>query len=137
MASYKWKQLKEIIANTKNRHRDFLLEDILKKEEEVSINQQFINEVRDHLSTCVNKKDFYSDEYFVDIKTFIIENDCGCKTHYESEKDFWKNMSIIYLLYEGKNDFMAENYLQKSFIEKLKQVPWQIKEEQAQQKKSD
>lgn len=119
MASYKWKQLKEIIANTQQRHRDYLLDEVFNEEEPKSKNQLFIDEVRDHLSTCINRNEFVSKVYFVEPELFYLEKACDCKVHIEKKEDFDKTMKVLYLSYVKDEDFTPETILSKEFIEKL------------------
>lgn len=120
MAMYKIKQLQEIIKNTKIRHRDYQLESVLGNNEVGTKNQQFINEVRDHLSTCINRSEFVNNYYFLNPDLFIVEKLCDCKVHIENAEDFDKNIQILYLSYKDSDDFTPETILNNVFLEKLK-----------------
>lgn len=120
MAMYKIKQLLEIISNTNQRHRDYQIESILSDKEVSSNNQLFINEVKDHLSTCINRNEFVNDYYFINPDLFVVEKLCDCKVHIENKEDFDKNIQLLYLSYRESEDFTPETLLNASFLEKLK-----------------
>ena len=57
-------KLDQIIKRTKAYDREIKIEKILGDDEVKTLNQKFINEVRDHLSTCINRSEFISVSYF-------------------------------------------------------------------------
>ena len=109
-------KLMTIITNVKKTHRDILIEKILNEDQLKTENEKFIEEVRDHLSTCINRSEFINDKYFINKDLFIIEKECNCHTHYESGDNFDKNIQTIYLTYKDKGDFMIEDILTEEYL---------------------
>ena len=116
------KGLVDIIKSTKIRGRDIVIERILNGDTELTSNEKFIGEIRDHLSTCINREEFRSDYFFINKDLFIIEEACNCRTHFEILSDFDKNIEIIYLTYKDKEDFRVEDIIAEKYLQTIKRT---------------
>lgn len=108
-------KLKELIDNTIVINRDIQIDNVLNPTTEYKTsNQKFIEEVRDHLSTCINRNVF--------IEWFLNENDlkdiptCNCKTHIESDEDFKEFLKVLYSLYRTYDDFNIDEIIGQNII---------------------
>jgi hypothetical protein len=112
-----WDYIREIIERTKATHRDILIENILKEEEveNKTSNEKFIDELKDHLSTCINKSDYY--EWFI----IDIQNTphCNCKVHIEEEFALISFLHTLYSLYRTYDDFRIEYIVAPDVITKI------------------
>jgi hypothetical protein len=116
------KGLVDIIKSTEIRGRDVVIERILNGDPELTSNEKFIGEIRDHLSTCINREEFRSDYFFINKDLFIIEEACNCRTHFETVSDFDKNIEIIYLTYKDKEDFRVEDIIAEKYLQTIKRT---------------
>lgn len=98
--------------------RDKKIDEITNPNEPISKTELFINEIRDHLSTVINRDLFTNKSYFNDPTIFHIEKTCDCKTIYETETSFVKNIQVLYLIY--KDDINMLPIFTNEFIIKLK-----------------
>jgi hypothetical protein len=91
--------------------RDIKIEKILGDEVSKSTNDKFIDEVRDHLSTLINRNHFCNKLYFKNPIHFYIEKICDCKTHYEDDKSFQMEIFKLWTLYKNEPDFTYKDIL--------------------------
>lgn len=106
--------LKELIENTISINRDIQIENLLSNNEYKTRNQKFIEECRDHLSTCINKNVFY--EWFVDDSCLKDIPTCNCKVHIESDEDFGQFLKVLYSLYRTYSDFNIDEIIKENII---------------------
>lgn len=110
-----WDRLREIIEKTKQTHRDIQIESILRDSEgeRLNSNERFIRELKDHLSTCINKNDF---EWIL-INPNIINDilGCNCKKHIEDDAGMIKFLTTLYSMYRLEEDFDV-NYILTDII---------------------
>lgn len=122
MNNYEYNRIVDIIKSTKIRGRDIVIERILNGDPELTSNEKFIGEIRDHLSTCINREEFRSDYFFINKDFFIIEEACNCRTHFETLSDFDKNIEIIYLTYKDKEDFRVEDIIAEKYLPTIRRT---------------
>ena len=117
-----FKKMIEIIKNTETRHRDYVIERILNSEEkQLTTNEKFISEVRDHLSTLINRSEFINKSRFREPEQFIVEKTCDCKVELQSSEDFDKNIQTIYLMYRQDTNFNPLYILNEDYIKYLEE----------------
>lgn len=115
-----YKRLIEQIRKNEARHRDVKLEKILDPDYKVkSNNQSFIDEVRDHLSTIINRNHFITTDWFINPDDFNDLGSCNCKVHYEEDEDFLNFLKVLYSMYRSYDDFQPEAIINKHMLDKL------------------
>ncbi len=113
-----WK-LKEIIERTKAYDREIKIEKILGDDEVKTLNQKFIIEIRDHLSTCINRGNFINSNYFISTRDMADIQTCNCHTHLEDEKAFEEFLKVLYSMYRGAEGFDIYSILNSELITKI------------------
>ena len=103
---------KDIIAKTKQTHRDIQLEHVFDPDYIYKdINQQFIDEIRDHLSTCINRDKFTNVNWFKHPEQFTNVNLCNCYTHIETSDGLREFLYVIYSMYRKATGFNVDDIL--------------------------
>ena len=113
------KKLDEIIKRTKAYDREIKIEKILGDDEVKTPNQKFIDEIRDHLSTCINRSEFISSSYFITTTDMDNIQTCNCHTHMEDEKGFKEFLKVLYFMYRKNQDFNIYTILNEKIIGEL------------------
>jgi hypothetical protein len=114
------KKLDEIIKRTRAYDREIKIEKILGDDEVKTPNQKFIMEIRDHLSTCINRSEFISSSYFNITSDMADIQTCNCHTHIETEKAFEEFLKVLYSMYKGSEGFNVNSILNKKVVERIK-----------------
>ena len=115
-----FKQLIEQIRRNDATYRDVKLEKILDPDYKVkSNNQSFIDEVRDHFSTIINRHQFITIDWFINLDDFNDLGSCNCKVHYEEEDDFLNFLKVLHSMYRSYEDFKPEVIINKHILDKL------------------
>lgn len=112
-------KLDQIIKRTKAYDREIKIEKILGDDEVKTLNQKFIGEVRDHLSTCINRSEFISNSYFITPADMVDIQTCNCHTHMEDEKGFEEFLKVLLSMYRGKEGFNIYSILNEDLITKM------------------
>lgn len=110
------------MAYIEQTQRDITLDQILDGNldyDSKTVHDKFIDEVRDHLSTCINKSDFLDDKIWTNSYLFIIEKNCNCNVHIESVEDFKAFMRVLVSLYKQYDDFHPELIIKSEYLELL------------------
>lgn len=113
------KNLKEIIERTKAYGREIKIEKIFSDDEVKTPNQKFIDEIRDHFSTCINRNDFINRSYFINPSDMANIPTCNCHTHLESKEAFKEFLKVTYSMYREKEDFNIYLILNEKIINEL------------------
>lgn len=116
------KHLKEIIERTKAYDREIKIEKILGDDEVKTLNQKFIGEIRDHLSTCINRNEFINSSYFITTADMDDIPTCNCHTHIETEESFKSFLKVTYSMYRGKEDFNIYTILNEKIINEINET---------------
>ena len=112
-------KLDEIIKRTKAYDREIKIEKILGDDEVKTLNQKFIDEIRDHLSTCINRSEFISSSYFITPADMDNIQTCNCHTHMEDEKGFEGFLKVLHSMYREKEGFNIYTILNEKLITKI------------------
>ena len=116
MNEEQFKKLMLIADRVKTTHRDIQIEKILRDDSEYkNSNERFIDEVKDHLSTCINRLE-YKDWFLIDISEVPT---CNCKVHIEEEFSLLSFLHTLYLLYRREEDFNIYDILVNETITKI------------------
>ena len=113
------KKLDEIIKRTKAYDREIKIEKILGDDEVKTPNQKFIDEIRHHLSTCINRSEFISSSYFITTSDLVDIQTCNCHTHIETEEAFKAFLKVLYSMYRKNEDFNIYTILNEKIIGEL------------------
>jgi hypothetical protein len=113
-------KLDEIIKRTKAYDREIKIEKILGDDEVKTPNQKFIDEIRDHLSTCINRSEFISISYFITPVDMVHIPTCNCHTHIENEEAFKAFLKVLYSMYREKEEFNVYTILNEDIVEQIK-----------------
>lgn len=109
------KRLKEIIANTKAWDREIKIEKVLNPNSStLGANDAFIEDVKHHLSTCINKEVFR--KWFIQDLGEIAT--CNCQQHIEKESAFHEFLATTLSMYKDKEDFTPETIIKDWINEK-------------------
>lgn len=113
------KKLLEQARQNEETQRDISIDNILSSEvsEYKTSSEKFIDEVRDHLSTCINRNIFIDGKYFIDKEKFIIEQGCNCKTHIETEQDFIQFIRTLASMYKRTYDDFEVGYIISLYLQ--------------------
>lgn len=114
------KKLDEIIKRTKSYDREIKIEKILGDDEVKTPNQKFIMEIRDHLSTCINRTDFINSSYFTTTDDLVDIQTCNCHTHIETKEAFKAFLKVLHSMYREKEDFNIYSILNEELVEEIK-----------------
>jgi len=115
-----WDKIKEFENRLISYDRDIKVDKLLNTESvEVSKNDQFIQDVRDHLSTCINRNEFTTSEYFLEPDKFKMNKPCECKVHIETKNMFMEFINTTYSMYRQYDEFDAEYILNSNLHHKL------------------
>jgi hypothetical protein len=116
MSEEEFKKLMLITERVKVSHRDIQIEKILRDNDEYKTpDERFIDEVKDHLSTCINRNE-YKDWFIIDISEVPT---CNCKVHIEEEFSLLSFLHTIYSLYRKEEEFNIYNILTNDVITKI------------------
>ena len=110
-----WEDIKRTTERVKSYHREIQIEKILKDTEYKTDNERFSDEIKDHLSTCINRLD-YSEWFKFDINDIPT---CNCKVHIEEEFSLLSFLHTLYLLYRREEDFNIYDILVDETITKI------------------
>ena len=110
-----WEDIKKTVERVKSYHREIQIEKILKDTEYKTDNERFIDEIKDHLSTCINRLD-YSEWFKFDIRDIPT---CNCKVHIEEEYSLISFLHTLYSLYRTYDNFNIKDILQDNIITKI------------------
>lgn len=114
-------KLIEVMRSIESRHRDYVIERLLNDidDKPLSINDRFVKEVKEHISTVINRNDFINETRFIKPEEFIIEKTCDCKVIIQSSEEFDKNIQTLYFMYRLEPDFNVSGILNDNYIKYL------------------
>jgi hypothetical protein len=112
-----FKRLKEIIRSTKSYHREIQIEKVIGTTEGTKTGAEgFIEDIKHHLSTCINRETFR--RYFkIDLEEI---GNCNCHQHIEKEADFFQTLRLLYSQYKN-DEWNIENYIKDEYMEMVRQ----------------
>ena len=97
-----------------SHNRDIKINNVLSNEVKLSIQEKFNQEVKDILSTIVNKKDYYH-WFTFDIN---IEN-CNCKPKIMTHQEMYNELKVLYSLYRESEEFNIYNSVKLFIINEI------------------
>ena len=113
-------RLLDKIAHLEAVQRDIQIDKILSDDvDNRTTNDKFIEELRDNLSTVINRNTYITKLYFKYPEQFMLEKNCDCKTHYENKEKFMDEVFKLWSLYKSYNDFTFDSIVSDKLIEMM------------------